>query len=146
MFIYAYAAALQLVDETVDCRMIVIARYDDCFYGNIPFPEIVDDAERVGIVCDAEIGTDFLAFDITGIDADHHIDLVLQTLKKLEFDIRVKTGKNPCRMEIVSKFASEFEVKFIVEAARPLENLLRLLLKIQRIVKTDFTHILPPDS
>ena len=49
-------------------------------------------------------------------------------------------------MEIVSKFASEFEVKFIVEAARPLENLLRLLLKIQRIVKTDFTHILPPDS
>ena len=137
------AAPFQFVDEVVDRRMVVIAGDHHRFDGDPPFPEIVDNQERVGVIGDAEVRADLFAFDVAGIDADHHVDLLFQALEKLELHVRIESRENPCRVKVVCEFPAEFQIEFVVETASPFQNLFGLLLKIQCIVETSFHHSLP---
>ena len=72
----------KLVDKAVDCRMVIVTGYNNGFYGNIPFPQVVNDPHGIHIIRDSKIGPHFFTFDIACVDTDDHINFVFQTLQQ----------------------------------------------------------------
>ncbi|OPZ12591.1 MAG: hypothetical protein BWZ06_01484 [Bacteroidetes bacterium ADurb.BinA261] len=101
MKINFYAAKFEFVLEG-HCRRLTGEPGDDYrrYINAVPL-EIVDALEYIHIVGNAEIGADFVAFDVAGINAHDDIHFVLQALQQLHLDIGRKPGKHACSMIIV---------------------------------------------
>ena len=101
-------------------------------------PEIVDQLEGVGVVGDAEIGADLLSFDVSRIDTEQDIGLVLELPDQAHLYIRIVTGKDAGGMIIIEQLAPEFEVELVVEPFNSFENLGDLLTDVFFVVETYF--------
>ena len=140
MLVNGDVAAFELGDEVVDRRVVLVAGHDDGFHADAERTEVVHDAEGVGVVGDAEVGADLLAFDVARIDTDHDVDLVLQALEQFELDVRVEAGQDARGVIVVGELAPEFDVKFVLEPPGAAEDFGGLLLQIACVVKTDLVH------
>ena len=140
MLVDGHVAAFELGDEVVHGGVVLVARDHDGLHVDPELAEVVDDAERVGVVGDAEVGADLLPFDVAGENADHDVDLVLQALEQFELHVRVESRQDARRVEVVGELAAEFDVQFVLKPFRPAQNFGGLFLQIACVVEACLVH------
>ena len=122
-------------------RLLVGEHGDDHAVDVYPHPgDVVYHAFDFAAVGDAVVGADFVLFDIARIDADDKFRLVAQFLQEFDFRRLVETGQHARGVQVVEKFAAEFEIK-LVELGNSFQNLFGLLFHIHLAVKSDFFHL-----
>ena len=84
-----------------------------------------------------EIGAHLLVFDITRINCENDLGLILERLQKTELNVRIVSGETACRMEVVHQLAAELEIEF-TELARTAANLISLLAQVLFVVESQF--------
>ncbi len=130
------APPLQLVLEELGRGLIVEAGDDDADDVDVPAPEIVNQLEGVGVVGYAEIGADLFSLDVSRIDAQEDIGLVLELADQAHLDIGVVTGKDAGGMIIVEQLPAEFEVELVVETLDPFEDFFGLFRDVLFVVES----------
>ena len=101
----------------------------------------IDETQHIVVVGDAEIGTDFVFFNIAGVDGDDHFGLIGKLQQHLELAGRLKSRKYTGCMVIVKKLSAEFKIKLVVKAGNPFADLFGLQFQVFLIVKSCL-HIL----
>ena len=141
MLICFYPAALKFVDEHIDRRSVLVARYDNAVDGKVVAAESIYEPQHLKVVRYPEVVTRFARSYIARVNADYNLGFVLHLLEKFNFGVLVKARKNSHRMLIVNKLSSEFEIKpFSLMFFNSFEDISGLLVKIFFRVKTDFPH------
>jgi hypothetical protein len=96
-----------------------------------------DELERVGVVGDAEIRPDLLAFDVPGIDAKEDVRLVFKLSDKPHLDVGVIPRQNPRGVVIVEELPAELEVE-LGEAVDSFKDFTCLFFDILFVIETLF--------
>ncbi len=128
---------LQLVLEDKGCRLLFEARDHDTQNIDTPVPEVVDELERVGVVGDAEIRPDLLAFDVPGIDTKEHVRLVFKLLDKPHLDVGIIPRQDSRSVVIAEELPAELEVE-LAEAVDSFKDFTCLFFDIPFVIETLF--------
>ena len=103
--------------------------------------EGVDEAQKVVVICDAEVAAALAALDIVGGDDDDDLRFVLHLQKHPHLAVRLKAGQYSRGVVVVEELAAELEIEFAAEAGYPFAYLLRLQAQIFVVVKAYPEHI-----
>lgn len=68
----------------------------------------------------------YVFLDVERADHDHNLRAVGQLGEHSEFAVGLETGQYPACVEVVEKFASEFEIEFVAELSDTLFDMFRL--------------------
>ena len=115
--------------------LLGVLRDDDGVDGDSQLGEVVDEAQRVLIVGDAEVGAHLVFFNRAGADAHDDLGDIRQLAQELDLAVDVKAGQDARSVVVVEQLAAEFEVELVVEAVDPLFDLLGLHFNVKRVVK-----------
>ena len=136
-----HSAAREHVGEVVRALLAVVAGDDDLVRLDSPGCEVIDHLEDVGVVGDSEIGAHLAVLDVSGMDADDDVELVLERLEDLHLVVGVEPGKDSRGVVVEKKLAAAFDIELSLYPVHPLKDISFLLLEISFVVKPDFTHI-----
>ena len=117
--------------------MFLVPCDDDTADDNPPVFEIIDEFHRICVIGDPEIGPDFLPFDISGIDTENDICMILQLIQQLHLHIGIESGKDATGMIIEKQFTTEFQVQFLIEPMHTFSYLSCLFSQVFLVVESD---------
>ncbi len=132
-----HAKALEFLLVGNRRRLVVEAGQDNAAHKQPEACEGIRQPQDVHVVGNAEISPDFVFLDVSCVDDNDDLCLILQLSQHRDLGVRVKARKNPGGVEIIKQFAAEFQVKLAAELADPLPDMLRLNLQVLLIVKSD---------
>ena len=130
------ALTFQFGAKRLDTGMFLIAGEHDAADVESLAAVDIDEAQHVAVIRDAEIGTDFIFFNIPGIHDNDHFSLVRELQQHLKFAGRLKARKYTGRMVIIKKLSAEFKIKLVVKAGNPFADLFGLQFQVFLIVKS----------
>ena len=134
------APLLQLVDELVHCRrVLLISGYNHAVDFQAVLSEHVDEPENLQVICDAEIGPGLVGCYVPGVDTYYDFRLILHLLKELYLGVLVKPRENSHGMLVLNQLAAEFQIQSLSPAAvYPLQDILRLFFNVLLCTETCF--------
>jgi len=94
--------------------------------------------EGIGIISDAEIGPDFLSFNVPCIDIEQDVGLVFQLLDQSHFYARIVTGQDTDCMIIKKQLAPKFESELVMKPFNSFKDLGCLLMDVFFVVESFF--------
>ena len=111
MLIRADPPALQLVDEHVHRRRVLIPGDHHAVDLQIIPAKIVDQPKDLQIVGDPEIMACLTGGDIAGVDADDDLRLVLQPLQQLDLGVLIEARQHSGRVLVMHQLTAEFQIQ-----------------------------------
>ena len=130
------ALTFQFGAERLDTGMILIAGEHDTANIQSLAAVNIDETQHIAVIGDAEIGTDFVFFNIAGVDGDDYFGLVGKLQQHLKLTGRLKSRKYTGCMVIVKKLSTEFKIKLVVKAGNPFSDLFGLQFQVFLIIKS----------
>ena len=86
--------------------------------------EGIDKAEHIEVIGDAEISSDLILFDISGIYSDNYLCVILKLYEHFYLTVGRKSRQNSGRMKIVKKLSAKLNIQLFAEEGYPLLYLL----------------------
>ena len=103
-------------------------------------PENINEAEHILVIGDAQIPPHFILLNVTGVDGDDDLHIVLQLLKHPNLAVRLKARQYPGGVVIVKQLAAEFQIQLTAELMNALFDLLGLCGEILLIIEANGSH------
>ena len=88
------ATTSEHVCKVVGAALTDVSGDDDLVGLNSPGCKVIDHLEHVGVIGDAEIGSHLAVLDVSGMDADDYVQILLERLEDLHLVIGVKTRQD----------------------------------------------------
>ncbi len=124
MAVYPDTHALQFFFKSVGSRLTGILGDHHASHIEVPVLKRLDQTENIHVIGDAQVITDFVFLNISGIDDYDDLGLVRKLHQHLQFAVRSKSRKDSGSMVVVKQFSSEFQVELVSELADPLPDML----------------------
>ena len=126
MPVYANAQLYQLVRERLCRRLAAILRDHHAVGAQAARARLVDQAERVRVVCNVQIAAPLGMLDVVGVEHQHQFRLLAQLKKHFELAIRLKPRQYARGVIIVEELAAKFQVQLAAKLRDALPDVLRL--------------------
>ena len=97
--------------------------------------EYIDQADHIPVVGDAQITADLILFNVSGIDGDHHLYLVLELQQHPQLAVGAEAGQHPGSMIIVIQLTAKLQIKLTAELLDAVADMGGLTADIQFVVK-----------
>ena len=104
------SAPCEHVGEVVGASLSVVPGDYDLVGLDAPGCEVIDHLEDVRVVRDSEIRSHLAVLDVSGMDADDDVQILLEGLEDLHLVIGVEPRKNPGCMVVEKKLSAAFDV------------------------------------
>ena len=103
-----------------------------------PAAEDVDEPQHVAVIGDAQVAPDLVLLDVSGVDGDDDLRLVLQLLQHADLAVWLESGQHPGGVVVVKQLAAELQIQLSAELRDAVPDVLRLHLQVLLVVKADF--------
>ena len=132
------AESFQSVAELVGGVLAVVVGDDDASHHEVAAHEFVAQPQHVFVVGDAEVGANFVLFDVFGTDNDDNLDTLAQLGEHSELGVGLEAWQHARGVVVVEEFSAEFHVELAVELGDALLDVLRLNLQVFLVVESYF--------
>ena len=137
MFVHFNAQSFQFLFICHNAGLTVELGQHHTAYIKTVAAESIDQAEYIHIVCDAQIASYFILFNITCTDDDDDFRLIFQMHQHIDLTVRLEAGQNTGCMVVIEQFAAEFQIQFATKLGNALFDMLRLQFQVFIIIKSD---------
>ena len=109
--------AVEFADEFIGGGLAEVLGDDHAVHLQAEAAQLVDEAQHVGAIRDAEVGADLVALEVCPADDEDDLALLLQGHEDAALGVALKAGEHAAGVHVVKQFAAEFEVQLVVELA-----------------------------
>ena len=127
---------VEFADEFIRGGLTEVLGDDHAVHVQTERAQLIDLPQNVGSVGNAEIGADFIAFQVCRADDEDDLRLIFQRTQNFALRVADKSGKHAAGVHIVKKLSSEFKVQLIVKLFDPLQNLFALQFDVKIVIET----------
>ena len=106
--------------------------------------ELINQAEHVAVIGDAEVTADFVFLNIGCGNCHNNLGLIGKLHQHAQFCVRCKARKNAGCVEIVEQLSTEFQIQLVVKLVDAVADVLGLHFQVFFIVKSNFHGIFLP--
>ena len=117
---------VEFADEFIRGGLTEVLGDDHAVHVQTERAQLIDLPQNVGTVGNAEIGADFVAFQICRADDEDDLRLIFEGQEHFAFGVRLESRQNARGVHIVEQFSAEFEIQLIVELLNAFEYLFAL--------------------
>ena len=128
--VVAHPAAGKLLGKGVGGGLAGVLGDDHAVHRKAGLGDVVDQAQHLHVVADAQIRPDLGLFDIPGRDGKDDLRLVLHGLQQPDLAVGVETGQHPGGVVVVKQLAAKLQIQLAGKLGNPLADFLGLLLYI----------------
>ncbi len=86
--------------------------------------KVLDEAEHIFVIGDAQIAPNLVFFDVGGVDGNDDFHVLLELLKHTDLAVRLKARQYPGGVIVVKELSAEFQIELSAELGDALLNLL----------------------
>ena len=105
------AQLLQADLEGVGSGLAGIAGDDHAAHVQPAAPELVNEAEHIAVVGDAQVAPDLVLFNVAGVDGNNDFRFIPQLLQHAQLAVRFKAGEHPGCVVVVKELAAKLQVQ-----------------------------------
>ena len=132
-----HAAAGELFGKGVGSALAGVLGDDHAVHRDVHSGDVVDQAQHLHVVADAQVGAHLGLFNVACADAEDDLGLVAQLVQQPDLAVHIKAGQHPGGMVVVEQLAAELQIQLALELFDPGENVLGLLLNIKVVIESD---------
>ena len=135
------AHTLEAYAEVVGGVLSVVMGDDYAAYHEAAGYELATETQDVFVVCDAEVGTDFILYDVFRADDDDDLYLIADLAEHTQFAVGLEAWQYAAGVMVVEELAAEFEVKLALELLDALLDVLRLDAYVFFVIESLFHYV-----
>ena len=115
VYVGLYAESLKSLAEVVGSVLSVVVGYHDGTHHEVAADELIAKAQHVLVVCDAEVGADFVLHDVLCADYDDYLYLVAELAEHAQLGVRLEAWQHAAGMMVVEELSAQFQVQLTLE-------------------------------
>ena len=139
-----HAPAGELFGKGVGGGLAGVLGDDHAVHRDVHGGDVVDEAQHLHVVADAQVRAHLGLFDVAGGDTEDDFGLVPQFVQQANFAVHVKAGQHPGGVVVVEELAAELQIQLALELVDPGQDVLGLFLNVKLVVKSDPHTRFPP--